>query len=36
MKRSSETGVESKAVVCNSPVDMYTKCVSMEDAWKVF
>jgi pentatricopeptide repeat protein len=36
MKKSFEIGVESKVFVCNSPVDMYTKCVSMEDAWKVF
>jgi hypothetical protein len=36
MKSLFEIGVESKAFVCNSPVDMYTECVSMEDAWKVF
>jgi pentatricopeptide repeat protein len=31
-----ESGCESHAFVGNSLVDMYTKCGSIEDAWRVF
>jgi pentatricopeptide repeat protein len=31
-----QSGYESVAVVGNSLIDMYAKCGSMEDAWKVF
>jgi pentatricopeptide repeat protein len=31
-----QAGVESNVFVSNSLVDMYAKCGSMEDAWKVF
>ncbi|CAK9869700.1 unnamed protein product [Sphagnum jensenii] len=31
-----QSGYESNVFVCNSLIDMYTKCGSIEDAWKVF
>jgi pentatricopeptide repeat protein len=30
------SGCESDVIVGNSSVDMYAKCGSMEDAWRVF
>jgi len=30
------SGYESNGFVCNSLIDMYAKCGSIEDAWKVF
>jgi pentatricopeptide repeat protein len=31
-----ESGLESEVSVANSLVDMYAKCGSIEDAWRVF
>ncbi|KAH8931876.1 hypothetical protein BDL97_19G044000 [Sphagnum fallax] len=31
-----QSGYESNVFVCNSLIDMYAKCGSIEDAWKVF
>jgi pentatricopeptide repeat protein len=30
------SGCESDVFVCNSLVDMYAKCGSIEEAWRVF
>ncbi|CAK9269740.1 unnamed protein product [Sphagnum jensenii] len=35
-KQLIQSGLESDVFVCNSLVDMYAKCGSIEDAWSVF
>jgi pentatricopeptide repeat protein len=35
-KQLIQSGYKSDAFVCNSLVDMYAKCGSIEEAWTVF